>query len=324
MNRLKTDPAILARVRALLAQRDARPLPTGHTRPEAKVNVLADGGAEVLLYDEIGYWGVTAADMAAALSPISGPLHLRVNSPGGDVFDGIAIYNMLADYPGEVTVTVDGLAASAASFIAMAGDRITMNRGSKLMIHDASGLCIGNAAEMTAMAALLDMVSGTIADVYAARAGGDAEAWRSLMRDETWYTAQAAVDAGLADEMVPHPSREDDEDSADEQRYADVAASLFPYGRLAALFASEAATSQASAPETPRVPAAVPQPPAEPTPEPAPATPAVEDVEDEPNGGDTPDVEPGHDPHPWAEATAHLLNPPISEDEWESLREALL
>lgn len=324
MNRLKTDPAILARVRTLLAQRDGRPLPAGHTRPEAKVSVLADGGAEVLLYDEIGYWGVTAADMAATLSPISGPLHLRVNSPGGDVFDGIAIYNMLADYPGEVTVTVDGLAASAASFIAMAGDRITMNRGSKLMIHDASGLCIGNAAEMTAMAALLDMVSGTIADIYEARAGGDANDWRDRMREETWYTAEHAVQAGLADEMVPHPSSEDDED-VDEQRYADVAASLFPYGRLAALFAGDSAADQASAPEPPRVPAAAtPQAPAEPTPEPTPAPPPdpaaapVEDAEPETE----PAVEP--DPDPWAEATAHLLHTPTSEDEWESLREALL
>src|SRR5690606_36340487 len=157
--------------------------------------------------DEIGYWGVNASDFAAVMSGIAGPVHLRVNSPGGDVFDALAIYNMLLDHDGEVTVTIDGLAASAASCIAQAGDRVVATRGAQVMIHDASGLCVGNAAEMTTMAALLDQVSTTIAEVYAARSGRDAEAWRAAMRAETWYTAEQAVEAGLADEMVPHPER---------------------------------------------------------------------------------------------------------------------
>ncbi|GAA4226085.1 hypothetical protein GCM10022254_09870 [Actinomadura meridiana] len=161
-------------------------------------------GAEMLLYAEIGYWGVTASDVASALATVTAPtLHVRINSPGGDVFDGIAIYNALADHPADVSVTVDGIAASAASFIAMAGDTIKMNRGSQMMIHDASGLCVGNAADMTEMADLLDRCSDIIAKIYAARAGGRFTSWRKLMRAETWYSASEAVGAGLASEAAP-------------------------------------------------------------------------------------------------------------------------
>src|SRR5690606_4620718 len=138
-----------------------------------------------------------------------GPLHVKINSPGGDVFDGIAIYNMLADYNGPVTVTVDGLAASAASFIAMAGSTVQMNRAAQMMIHDASGFAFGNAADMRAMAALRAQVSDTAAGIYAARTGRPVDELRDAMLTETWYTAQAAVDAGLADEMIPHPAPAD-------------------------------------------------------------------------------------------------------------------
>jgi len=235
--RVRVDAGLCARVRALLAARDEGRRPG--VRPSIEVRAQADGATELLIYDEIGFWGINASDFAGVMAKVSGPLHVRVNSPGGDVFDGIAIYNMLADYPGEVTVIVDGLAASAASFIAQAGDRVRMNRGSQMMIHDASGLCIGNAAEMQAMAALLDQVSDALADIYAARSGTDAGAWREAMRAETWYTAEQAVEAGLADEMVPHPEREDDEDDRDDEggggpddiaaRRTAHAAALYPY-----------------------------------------------------------------------------------------------
>src|SRR5690606_17172782 len=126
--RVRVDAGLCARVRALLAARDEGRRPG--VRPSIEVRAQADGATELLIYDEIGFWGINASDFAGVMAKVSGPLHVRVNSPGGDVFDGIAIYNMLADYPGEVTVIVDGLAASAASFIAQAGDRVRMNRGS--------------------------------------------------------------------------------------------------------------------------------------------------------------------------------------------------
>ncbi|MEV0382876.1 head maturation protease, ClpP-related [Nonomuraea sp. NPDC050643] len=330
--RLKPDRAILARVHDLLAVRNSQPLPTGHVRPELAVTALAEGeGSELLLYDEIGFWGIWAVDVAAALSTVSGPLHVRINSPGGDVFDGVAIYNLIADYPDQVTVTVDGLAASAASFIAMAGDTIRMNRASQMMIHDASGGCRGNAADMKAMAALLDMISSTIASIYAGRAGGEVEEWRERMLVDggfgTWYTAEEAVATGLADELVPLPS-EPDEPTDGGQAAARAVAALFPYAmpgedrwRLAARIPSEGSTDRSegstdrSEGSTDQAPAqSQPHPPAEHEPAPAPPTPepAVEPAPEEPQ------------PDAWASAVAHLTTPPSTEDVWDRLREALL
>lgn len=156
--------------------------------------------ARVDLYDEIGFWGVNAADFNAQLGAItSDRVSVHVNSPGGDVFDGIAIMNLLRAHPAPVDVVVDGLAASAASFIAMAGDTVTVMPNAEMMIHDASGLCMGNPADMASMADLLNHVSDNIASIYAGRAGGTAEAWRTAMKAETWYSADEAVAAGLAD-----------------------------------------------------------------------------------------------------------------------------
>ncbi|MFJ6066573.1 head maturation protease, ClpP-related [Streptomyces tendae] len=163
--------------------------------------------AEVMLYDEIGGWfGNTADDLIAELKQISSPrMRVRINSPGGSVFEGIAIANALRAHPATVTVQVDAIAASIASVIAMAGDRIEMAPNSMLMIHDASGMAWGNAADMEEMAELLDLISDNIADAYATRAGGTREQWRDRMRAETWYLPEDAVANGLADEAVPAP-----------------------------------------------------------------------------------------------------------------------
>lgn len=189
------------------------------TRPLAKLrqgrndwyrieNRAADTSVvDVYLYDEIGYFGVTAGDFIADLRDIAADtIELHLNTPGGDAFDGIAIYNALRDHPAGVQVTIDGLAASAGSFIAQAGDRVVMNRGSQMMIHDAWGLSIGNASDMTRMADILDRHSDNIAAIYAERAGGTVDQWRELMRDESWFTADEAVDAGLADEVAGRES----------------------------------------------------------------------------------------------------------------------
>lgn len=159
--------------------------------------------AEVYIYDEIGMWGQSASDFIAELSQVSaGSIDLHLNSPGGEVFDGIAIYNALKSHPANVTVYVDSLAASIASVIAQAGDHIVMRQGAQMMIHDAAGLCFGNADDMRGMADLLDRQSDNIAGFYAGRAGGTAKQWRTKMAAETWYTAEEAVAAGLADEAV--------------------------------------------------------------------------------------------------------------------------
>lgn len=165
-----------------------------------------NGQAEVMIYDEIGYWGVTADDFARELKAVDATeITLRINSPGGDVFDGVAIHNAVRNHPATVNVIVDGLAASAASFIAMAGDHITMGRGTQMMIHEARGLCIGEAKDMRALADNLDRIGDTIAGFYAERAGGEIAQWREAMRAETWYTGEEAVNAGLANAFDDPP-----------------------------------------------------------------------------------------------------------------------
>lgn len=164
---------------------------------------------DIYLYDAIGEWGVTAQDFVNALrGVVTGTITMYVNCPGGEVFDGLAIYEALRRHPANVTAMIDGIAASAASFIVQAADRIVMAPHSKMMIHDAHGIAIGNAGDMRSMADLLDTLSNTIADIYAERSGKTSDDWRAAMQaaqggpDGTWYDARAAVKAKLADEVV--------------------------------------------------------------------------------------------------------------------------
>lgn len=170
----------------------------------------AGAPTRVDIYDEIGGggWfssGVTAVDFIAELAGITGDLEVHLNSPGGDVFDGLAIYNSLAQRPGNVTTVVDGLAASAASFIAQAGKTRVVAPGAMMMIHDASGMCFGNAADMRELAGVLDKVSDNLASIYAAHSGRP-DGWRDAMQAESWYTADEAVAAGLADRVAERPA----------------------------------------------------------------------------------------------------------------------
>lgn len=163
---------------------------------------------EISIYDEIGYVGVTAGDFIRDLDSVkSSKISLRLNSPGGDVFDGIAIMNALKAHQAEVTVHIDGLAASIASVIAMAGDRVVMAKNATLMIHDAWTMGIGNSKDLRKTADLLDKTSDNIASIYADRSGTDVEQWRNLMQDETWFSADEAVEAGLADEVAGSASK---------------------------------------------------------------------------------------------------------------------
>lgn len=161
----------------------------------------AAGATAIYLYDEISYYGVTAADMVGALAG-AGDVELHIHSPGGDVFEGIAILNVLRAHPGTIDVTVDGVAASAASFVAMAGKTVTMAQNAQMMIHDALMLTLGNEADHLKSAELLGQASGNIASIYQARAGGSLDQWRAAMLEETWYTADGAVAAGLADKVA--------------------------------------------------------------------------------------------------------------------------
>jgi ATP-dependent protease ClpP protease subunit/phage head maturation protease len=157
----------------------------------------------VFIFDEIGgSFGVDANQFIAELEAITAPtIRLRINSPGGSVFDAINIHSALLHHPAKILVYVDSLAASAASIIAMAGNEIVMMPGSQMMIHDASALEDGTAADMAKMNTFLNRQSQNVADIYAGRAGGDAVEWRDLMLAETWMFAQEAVDAGLADRI---------------------------------------------------------------------------------------------------------------------------
>lgn len=177
-------------------------------RAEVPETDAADGVATLRLYDPIdswgGYWGVSAKEFATTLDSLEddvSEIRLHINSPGGEVFEGIAILNQLRNHQARVVAVVDGLAASAASFIATGADEVVMGRNTELMIHDAWGICIGAAADMRDLAGRLDHLSDNIAGIYATKSGGTVEDWRAAMLAETWYSADEAVEAGLADRV---------------------------------------------------------------------------------------------------------------------------
>ena len=141
--------------------------------------------------------GFTDADVAEQVDGHTGPLLVRINSPGGYAYHGTAIYNLLA--PLKPTVEVVGLAASAASVIAMAGDTIHMATGAEMMIHEAWGVLVGNPAKIEADLAHLRILSDSLADIYATRPGVDRNEIREAMRSDLWLPAGEAVKRGLAD-----------------------------------------------------------------------------------------------------------------------------
>lgn len=246
-------------------------------RIETKVS--ESDAADVYIYGRIGGGffsdGLSAKDFAEQIKDLAaGTLNVYINSPGGSVFDGLAIRSALTRHPAAVNVVVDGLAASAASFIAQAGDTVTMMPNSQMMIHDASSyvdiFASVDKAELTAIIAeleqmgeMLDRQSDNVAQIYADAAGrrgleSDAKAWRQLMLDETWYFAEEAVAAGLADRVEGDEGEATDRAAA---RSGDVVAVNFRYRgredapppRAAAAVIPE--TTPEPAAETPDVPA---------------------------------------------------------------------
>lgn len=175
-----------------------------------RIGNVKNDRVDIYLFDEIGGWGIYADEFVRELNQVDAKaIDLHVNSPGGNVFEGLTIMAAIHAHPAEVTAHVDGVAASAASFLIQAADRIMIGKQSKMMIHDASGLCIGNADDMLRMGDLLDKISADIADIYAQASGQSAASWRTRMRAETWYTGQQAVDAGLADECFTPQKKRD-------------------------------------------------------------------------------------------------------------------
>lgn len=162
----------------------------------------------ISIYDVIGEdfmgGGVTSKRIAAALRAIGDrDVTVNINSPGGDFFEGVAIFNLLREHPKPVTVKVMGLAASAASIIAMAGDEIQISEIGFLMVHNAWAVCIGNRHDMKEAAALLEPFDEAMASLYASRAGVDKKVAARWMDDETWFNGARAVEEGLADGFLP-------------------------------------------------------------------------------------------------------------------------
>lgn len=167
----------------------------------------AEGADTITIFDVIGedFWtggGFTAKRMSGALRAIGNkPVTVQVNSPGGDLFEGIAIYNMLRAHPAKVTVEVMGWAASAASVIAMAGDEIVMGLGTFMMVHNAWGVVVGNRHDFTDAAGLFETFDAAIVDIYEARSGAKRAAIEKLMDAETFMGPTEALANGFADRV---------------------------------------------------------------------------------------------------------------------------
>jgi len=172
------------------------------------VRASSEEDRSISVYDVIGqdYWtgdGVTAKRIAAALRSMGkGPVTVNINSPGGDIFEGLAIYNLLREHPGEVTVKGLGLAASAASVIAMAGDEVQVSRASFLMIHNSWVYAAGNRHDLREIADFLEPFDRAMTDIYAARTGQDAETIGALLDAETWLGGSDAIEQGFADALL--------------------------------------------------------------------------------------------------------------------------
>jgi len=171
---------------------------------EGETTTATRTSADVYVYGNIGGWfGVDADDFVRDVAGLDvDQLVVHLNSPGGDAFEGVAIANVLRAHRAHVVVRVDGMAASAASVVAMAGDEVVMGIGSQLMVHDPWIYAGGNAADLEAVVRRLHSSGDSLAGTYAAKAGGTPAEWREVMKAETWYTPEEAVAAGLANRVA--------------------------------------------------------------------------------------------------------------------------
>ncbi|MCA7012515.1 Clp protease ClpP [Dickeya dadantii] len=182
----------------------AHRMPVTQSNSWFRMQAQSDGAADIYIYDEIGYWGVTAKQFISDLDALGelSLINLHINSPGGDVFDGIAIFNALKHCGASITVHVDGIAASMASYIAMVGNPVIMPENTMMMIHKPWGVAGGNADEMRDYADLLDKVENNLIPAYAAKTGKSPEEIAALLADETWLSGSECVELGFADQVV--------------------------------------------------------------------------------------------------------------------------
>lgn len=190
----------------LLADNRSAPMRRFEVRAAAEADAT-----DVFIYDAIvddaataeWFGGVAPEPFVKALRDIgTGTINLRINSPGGSVFGARAIEQALREHPARVVAHIDGLAASAATFIAMAADEVVMNKGALFMIHKAWTVAWGNENDLLATAELLRKIDGTLVQTYVDRTGQGADQVAAWMAAETWFTAQEAVDAGFADSIA--------------------------------------------------------------------------------------------------------------------------
>lgn len=168
------------------------------------IQAKAGGTASIAIYDEIGMFGITArqfADELAGLGRVS-HIELHIHSPGGDIFEGIAIYNLLKNHPARITVTIDGIAASMASVIAMVGDKVRMPENAMMMVHRPWGIQGGDSAEMRRYADLLDKIEETLIPAYAAKTGKSSDELAAMLEAETWMNGKECLEHGFADELL--------------------------------------------------------------------------------------------------------------------------
>jgi ATP-dependent protease ClpP protease subunit len=184
-------------------------------KPFFKVSIQPDGALEMLVYEEIGedYWsggGVTAKTVKDQLdgAGVYSRISLRINSPGGDAFEGVAIGNLLKSTGKPIDVYIDGIAASAASIIAMCGDTITMGHNTMMMIHNAWSIEMGDNRAMAKMAERLSKIDAAIAQTYVNRTGKSMDDVRAMMDEETWMSAEECVEMGFATALALDPDEE--------------------------------------------------------------------------------------------------------------------
>lgn len=195
-----SPPTNLAVLRA--AWQAAHDDPAG-TDPGWTMATTAAAEPRLYVNGMIGGYRMNAGAFVQAVHSLDAPrLHLHINSPGGFVWDAVSIYEALLEHPAHVTTHIDGLAGSAASFVALAGDLVKIAKAGRVMIHDAQGVAFGSPAQIRQAAELGDAISDDIAGLYAARAGGKKATWRTAMSATTWYSSAQAVKVGLAHEVA--------------------------------------------------------------------------------------------------------------------------
>jgi ATP-dependent Clp endopeptidase proteolytic subunit ClpP len=177
-------------------------------RDGAIAHPIVDAASETTLYiyDEISPWGISAEKFVKEVHALKGKdINIRINSPGGSVFDGVAIYNAIKQHSAKAVVHIDGLAASIAGIIALAGSEIRMAKGAFMMIHEPWSMMVGSAGDMRKEAELLDKVGDTIAGVISDKTKQDSEAVREMMLEETWMNSDEALSHGFIDSVNEDP-----------------------------------------------------------------------------------------------------------------------